>query len=68
MSGIASVFDEVRSVAEGRIACECGNNDWMQFVYVGAILNYIAACKKCARSYMLRDSYWVSKGGPYANR
>jgi hypothetical protein len=57
-------FAEIRAVAEGRLTCKCGNDDWTHFLFVAAGKGYIAGCKKCGRTYLLKDHVWVLKGGP----
>lgn len=58
------MFAEIRALAEGRLTCKCENGDWKQFLFVAAGKGYIAGCKKCGRTYLLKDHVWVLKGGP----
>lgn len=62
---MSNPFREVQELADGKIKCECGNSDWRMFVYVGAISDYLAACKTCGRSYRLIGIEWTRKGGPF---
>lgn len=44
-------FEEMRLLANGELACECGNADWKQFLYVsGGPKQVIAGCKRCGRT------------------
>ena len=66
MSGNSVMMDELRAVAERKITCECGNDDWHEFLYVSAGGGgYVGGCKKCGRSYALHTGgAWELMGGP----
>ena len=66
MFGKSAVMDSLRAVAEGKIACECGNDDWRGFFYVSAGDDgYVGGCKRCGRAYVRRTSgEWRLMGGP----
>jgi hypothetical protein len=57
-------MEVVQELAEGKIHCACGNDDWHMFLFVGAPTPAMAGCKKCARVHILKDGAWVEKTGP----
>jgi hypothetical protein len=66
MTGKSVVMDELRAVAEGKVACACGNDDWHEFLYVSAGGGgYVAGCKRCGRTYTLHNGgAWEFMRGP----
>lgn len=49
-------ISEVQAIAEGKIKCGCGNEDWQQFVFVGSDAKHlVAGCKKCGKAQMLKE-------------
>lgn len=57
-------LENARGIAEGVIACSCGNKDWKMFLYIGDLGGFsVAACKKCGRIYNHKDGEW-KLGGP----
>jgi transcription elongation factor Elf1 len=52
-------------LAENKIQCECGNSNWVNFLYVSASREQvIAGCKRCGRTYGYEAGTWKPKGGP----
>jgi hypothetical protein len=51
--------DEVQRVADGKLACTCGNRDWRQFIFVCASADcYMAGCKQCGTCYRYDHGTW----------
>lgn len=69
MIGNSKMLKEVRSLAEGKLKCECGNDNWEeQFLFISTLSatsgEYVAGCKRCGRTYQTKGSVWVLIGGP----
>jgi hypothetical protein len=43
--------DRVKKLADGKIKCQCGNDNWEQFLYIGLGDMQIGGCKRCGTSY-----------------
>lgn len=44
------MFKQMQELAEGKIECSCGNNEWKQFIYISSKLaasDKVAGCKRC---------------------
>ena len=50
--------DEIKQVAEGKLACACGNQDWRQFLFVSLGASYRAACKRCFSIWIYENKIW----------
>lgn len=66
MSGPEKMFRNAEKIAAGVLKCECGNEDWRQFLFVGSDDEpNIAGCKKCGRVYQYDiNGGWLKKADP----
>jgi hypothetical protein len=50
---------DIQRIADGKVWCTCGNNDWEQFLYVGTSPEALmAGCKKCGSVVMRKGDQW----------
>ena len=55
----------LKDIAEGKLKCPCGNEDWRQFLYVAAGTDYTAYCKACGSIFQLSPvDGWCRTRGP----
>ena len=49
----AQFHARMRSIADGKISCPCGNTSWEQFLYIdGGSDRTMAGCKRCGTVFM----------------
>lgn len=52
-------YQTMQKIADGKLHCICGNNDWKEFLYVGSDSEHvIAGCKRCAATHHHKDGKW----------
>lgn len=56
-------FENIRSAAQDKLMCKCGNKEWTNFVYISAGINdpIAAGCKVCATIYEYVEKKWVKR-------
>jgi hypothetical protein len=58
-------LDLIKTQAEGKLSCACGNADWKQFLYVSlGDIPMLAGCKFCGRSHKYDGQKWQVNGPP----
>lgn len=62
-------LSEVQVLANGKLACTCGNKAWRQFLYVGSGADVIGACcKRCGANFEIKDGSWQKKAEGIAKK
>ena len=67
MSGSEDFNSQIKLLAEGKIRCQCGNDVWEMFLYVGAPpRDIMGGCKRCGAIFAYReaDGSWAQQSGP----
>lgn len=56
---MSDFYEQLQGIAEGSLKCDCGNQDWKQFIFVASGEEFVVAgCKKCGCIFMHRNGNW----------
>ena len=65
MTSTQELYAAMRTLAEGKLKCKCGNRDWRGFLFItGGPGQVVAGCKLCGSSYSHQNEHWEKIGGP----